>query len=221
MGFLYKIEFPNKKSYIGITSTSMKRRFSLHRSHAKTGRDCALHRAIRKYGEVFSVKTLVEADDWEYLCDLEKRAILAYGTKYPRGYNVTDGGEGIIGVERTLEQRQRMSVSRLGKNLGNQYARGHRHTDEARAKISAAGAGRIFSDERKAKIGATKIGNKYNVGRPCSEETKRKISDAQKGRKKPEHFVLKMSLDRKGKPWTQARRDAQIRKSARGVDTLT
>lgn len=71
-----------------------------------------IYSALRKYKpENFIVKTLVIANKWDYLCDLEKKAIIAFGTKYPHGYNMTDGGEGIIGRQITDETRARMSES--------------------------------------------------------------------------------------------------------------
>jgi hypothetical protein len=39
----------------------------------------------------------VIANDFEYLCDLEIKAIKTFGTRYPTGYNMTDGGEGATG----------------------------------------------------------------------------------------------------------------------------
>jgi hypothetical protein len=41
---------------------------------------------------------LVIANDYEYLKHLECRAIRAFGTKVPNGYNMTDGGDGVLGV---------------------------------------------------------------------------------------------------------------------------
>ena len=46
--------------------------------------------------------------------------------------------------------------------------------------IHTGGLNHKCSDDTKAKIGLTKIGNKYCVGRPVSEETKAKIGAAQK-----------------------------------------
>lgn len=69
-----------------------------------------IHRAMRKYGwENFLVKTLAIANDWEYLCDLEKKAIVAFKTTAPEGYNSTEGGDGVIGFEVTDELREKLS----------------------------------------------------------------------------------------------------------------
>lgn len=99
MGNLYQLTSPAGKSYIGISLKTTEARWAKHVEHAIGKRENgALYAALRKYGtESFQVKTLVVADDWEYLCKLEQKAILAFNTKSPNGYNITDGGEGVQG----------------------------------------------------------------------------------------------------------------------------
>lgn len=191
---LYSLKFPNGKLYIGITSKTARRRTIVHRSHARTGPDCALHRAIRKYGEKsFSVAVLMVASDWNYLCEMERRAIASFGTLVPSGYNQSLGGEGVLGVPATEEARMRRSKAMKGKGLGNKFALGYRHTDDARRKIAAAGTGATFSDERRARIGATKIGNRYGAFKK-SVETRAKISAAQIGIPKSDEARRNMSI---------------------------
>lgn len=205
MGELYLLTFPNGKRYIGITSKTATRRRIVHLHHARKGRSGALQSAIRKYGS-FEMLTLMVASDWSYLCEIERRAIVAFGTRAPLGYNMTDGGEGVVGVVRTEEQRRRASESRKGKPGVSRP--GWKHTEDAKAKIAAAGIGRKFSPESRAKIGVTKIGNKYGAV-PCSDEKRAKISSAQKGRPlSPEHRRNLLGKN-KGKPWSAARRAAQ------------
>lgn len=112
MGCLYKISSPSGKSYIGISTGCVLNRWDKHKTSALSGRKGALAEAIRKYKtEAFNVTTLVVADDWNYLCSLEKAAISAFNTKLPYGYNLTDGGEGLIGYEFTDEARQAVSLA--------------------------------------------------------------------------------------------------------------
>lgn len=112
MGCLYSIKSPSGKRYIGISSKTAERRWHVHQMRVKEGRDQALQRAIRKYGaDKFLLETLVKADDWGFLCDLERKAIKAYGSKFPTGYNLTDGGEGVIGKTVSEETRKKMSES--------------------------------------------------------------------------------------------------------------
>ena len=51
----------------------------------------------------------------------------------------------------------------------------------------------IMNDETKQKISKALQGNKNNLGHPCSEEKKRRISEAQKGRKFTEEHRRKLS----------------------------
>lgn len=207
---LYRLTFPSGKSYIGITSGAVKRRVVRHISQAKEGRRSAVSQAIRKY-RTFKTEVLAVAGDWTYLCDLEQRAIAAFKTMAPHGYNLTLGGEGVLGVTKTKKQRESHAAAVRGKGAGNRHALGYRHTDEARKKISEAGIGREFSDERRAKIGATKVGNKYNLGRVVSAETREKIAAAQRGIPRP---YARIGDIVRGKPWSAARRAAQKAKSS-------
>jgi hypothetical protein len=96
MGCLYRIDFDNGKSYVGITTETAEKRFRGHYNSAYnfSTTNNILFRAIRKYGiNRLHVKTLAIAEDWGYLCYLEQRAIRIYKTKTPHGYNMTDGGE--------------------------------------------------------------------------------------------------------------------------------
>jgi hypothetical protein len=99
MGCLYSLTSPSGKQYLGISTKPVEKRFAKHVEHALGKRpNGVLYSALRKYKpENFVVRTLVIANDWSYLCDLERKAIAALGTRYPAGYNMTDGGEGIVG----------------------------------------------------------------------------------------------------------------------------
>ena len=112
MSTLYQLTSPSGKSYIGISSKTTDARWAKHVEHALGKRENgALYSALRKYGtDMFQVKTLVIADDWEYLCQLEQKAIRAFNTKAPNGYNITDGGEGTVGRVITAQERERISA---------------------------------------------------------------------------------------------------------------
>ena len=86
--------------------------------------------------------------------------------------NICDGGEGIAGMK---------------------------HSDEARAKISAAGRLRTWTDERKAKFSASQIGNTYGAGHVVSEKNKKLVSDKFKGKPKSESHKAALSAVQIGK----------------------
>ena len=100
-GFIYKIQFPNEKHYIGLTTTSLKQRTKEHKQSAKNGDKKCLYRAIRKYEivDTFELIEIDKADTIEELREKEIRYIAEYNSYYMNGngYNMTYGGEGTNG----------------------------------------------------------------------------------------------------------------------------
>ncbi len=112
MGALYLISGPGSKQYVGITLREPSLREVEHKTWGLRRGTSYLHRAIRKHGAAaFSMRVLVIADDWPYLCELERRAIVAYGTKAPVGYNATDGGDGVHGLDADTTEAHRRNTS--------------------------------------------------------------------------------------------------------------
>lgn len=89
-GIVYKItNLINGKSYVGITTRTLKQRFKEH-----CNADSGIGRAIRKYGKENFKKEIIDyADDNEELLELEIEHIKKYDS-YKNGYNNTLGGEG-------------------------------------------------------------------------------------------------------------------------------
>jgi hypothetical protein len=104
---LYKISFKTTdKCYIGITSKTAEIRFKEH-CNAKS----LISKAIKKYGAESTILTVIgECNDWELLCLSEIEAIEKYNTKNPNGYNLTDGGDGVLGLMKTEEQNNAQSI---------------------------------------------------------------------------------------------------------------
>jgi len=100
------------KSYIGYTKKSVEERFRHHMELARHKKHRSyFQRALLKHGirgfestTLKMVKTLEEALYWE------KIYIFALRTKYPGGYNLTDGGEGVKGLRFPSEVRAKMSM---------------------------------------------------------------------------------------------------------------
>lgn len=91
MGVLYKLDFPNGKSYIGITKRTLQRRL---REHFASSSKSLVSTAIRKYGkERVSVSILFECATYQSLRHLEMLIIRQLNTRSPNGYNLSDGGE--------------------------------------------------------------------------------------------------------------------------------
>lgn len=81
----------NNKQYVGVTHhDDIMMRFETHRY----GR-IRLSNAIRKYGaHNFLVESIKECVDIDEAYSLETYYINFYNTKYPTGYNFSDGGKG-------------------------------------------------------------------------------------------------------------------------------
>lgn len=123
----------NYKAYIGKTSRPAGDRWDAHLQVAISGQGYALHNAIRKYGpEAFELYVL-EADPGIHGDDfLEKFYIRYYGTIAPNGYNLTEGGEGILGYRWSPEQRRKKSLGMLGK----QNAAGHTYNPNPETRVT-------------------------------------------------------------------------------------
>ena len=86
------------------------------------------------------------------------------------------------GALRHDDVRTKISKSLKGRTS---WMKGKHHTNEAKAKMSAAMKGKKRSEETKAKISATRKGKPhFHKAHPLSEETKAKISKAMKGKNK-------------------------------------
>lgn len=121
MGCLYQIEFPNGKKYIGVSRRSALKRCSEHFKNAESGANNILYSAIRKFGRSRClVKTMLIADDFEYLLGIEKKAILKFGSKYPYGYNSTSGGDGVKELPKEIKAKQ---IFNLKKSWNNESRR--------------------------------------------------------------------------------------------------
>jgi len=112
-GYIYKIEFPNGKHYIGLTTTSLEQRRGDHKRAAKSGANQYLYNALRKYDmeDTFELIEIDTADTYDELCELEIGYILMYNSYYKdeNGYNMTFGGEGTRGYVHTEDVRQKIS----------------------------------------------------------------------------------------------------------------
>jgi hypothetical protein len=97
--------------------------------------------------------------------------------------NLTNGGEGCLGVKKTEQQ----------KAIISQKTKGKKRSAESKAKMignkNALGAKRSL--ETRAKMSASKKGSNNLKGRPVSEETRNKIRES---RKKTEEAKKSMKL---------------------------
>jgi group I intron endonuclease len=168
----------NNKSYIGIDSYWPNRK-SQHLSNARNNnKDCKyFHKAIRKYGEGnFNWEVLFQSDDYAYtLKEMEPFFIFYHGTYFKwknGGYNLTLGGEGVLGNKHTETTKEKISKVHKGKKISKEQK------EFLSKKNSGEGNhmyGKNHSQESKQKIREANLGNKYRLGTKHSEETKEKF----------------------------------------------
>lgn len=189
-GIIYKAtNISNGKIYIGQTIKSLSARRRAHES----GGNCFFQKAIKKYGKdnfQWEIIATVENDDkiqFKILLDATEQQMIEEFDTLKNGYNLTEGGGGVVGYTFSKEQKAKLSTIKKGKQLSDEHKAkflGGRnwkpHSEETKAKLSAALKGKPrkpLSNEAKAKMSAAK------KGKPKSEETKAKMSAARKGKK--------------------------------------
>ena len=154
----------NGKAYVGFTTKGLEARRAIHEHKAKKGLAGPFYRAIRKYGAgAFNWEVLAVGVDPDWMLkEMEPHYIEAHGTRAPKGYNLTDGGEGLLNP--SPETRAKIGLAHRGKRV----------SPETRAKTSVSLKGHPTSPETRAKVAAS------NRRRGVSPETRAKLSAAAK-----------------------------------------
>lgn len=138
---IYKYENKiNHKKYIGQTKNFTRRQYEHLRSSILGYDNFTFHKAIKKYGiENFDVEIVCYCNSKEELNEKEIYYIDYYKSFISDGgYNLTRGGDGLIGFIQSNLQRKKTS-ERL---MGNKYSVGYIATIEQRRKISEAHKGK-------------------------------------------------------------------------------
>ena len=108
----------NGMLYIGITTKSIEHRWKMHLNWARSMKPYKLHEALNIFGkDNFLIEQIDSAEDFKILKDLEKKHIKSYNCIYPNGYNLTAGGQGVLGLKFSDETKKKLSIA--GKIRGN------------------------------------------------------------------------------------------------------
>lgn len=141
---IYKItNLTNNKMYIGQTTQSLKERMRCHLKDYKNNLpiDVDLH----KLGiENFKIEQIDEAKTKNELDEKEIYYIKLYNTKYPIGYNLSDGGSTTKGYHHRQESKDKMrnAKRKCGKKISEAYMGegnpfyGKKHSEESKQKMS-------------------------------------------------------------------------------------
>jgi group I intron endonuclease len=116
------------------------------------GSGVLLNRAYTKYGDNYFKREIIEYCDIDKLNDKEKLYIKQYNTKFPHGYNLTDGGEGMKGYQYNNIQKQNISKAKTGQ----------KYPEEHGEKIRQSKLGKKRNQETIDKISITKA-SKHNI----------------------------------------------------------
>jgi len=187
---IYKITSPSGRIYIG-KSSSWKSRLSSYKNLSGAKNQPILLNSLNKYGFDNHIIEIIDTfiGDSDYASGKEIfwiRSYMSNSKKWGKYYNIigglnmTDGGEGMLGYKYSDESREKMSKS--GKGKPKYKLRGRPLSEETKRKLSEKAKlrpsptkGKKYSEERKIKIGLSKIGNKNMLGKNHSDETKEKM----------------------------------------------
>lgn len=213
---IYKITSPSKKVYIG-QSVNIKKRWGDYKSlWCKS--QTKIYNSIKKYSadkHVFEV--LIECAP-EKLNELEFFYIELYQSFNSKfGLNLKEGGK--RSYKLSDETRKKISASNMGKVISEKTKQkirekrkfqkattGWKHTAEARKKMSEKTKGLVsirkgvkLPPEQIEKLRSFNLGNKYCLGRKASNETRKKLSEAKRGRAVSIETRKKISNSSKGR----------------------
>lgn len=185
MAFLYQLTAPNGKAYLGITNYMPEQRWNKHAASSRSNSSLAIHRAIRKYGwDNFKKEVLVEGS-FAYVKELEIKAIALFNTFTPFGYNLTKGGDGVLGTNYFLGRKHSPETIAKMKLVQQGHAgsmNGKHHTEEAKEKIAVAQRGekahwfgKTLAEETKQKMAFVKKGKLHTIASKELLSTKRKV----------------------------------------------
>ena len=196
---VYKHTSPSGKVYIGITSKRPERRWNNGKGYSG---NLHMYRAIAKYGwDQFTHDILAENLSKEDAEAMEVRLITEYRSNNSDfGYNADNGG--CSPGRASAETRRKMSESH----------KGHKVSEETRRQLSLSHRGVPLSTEH---LAASRRASALRRGVPLSEETRRKISEANKGRVKTPEERMRIREAHKGKIFPSAETKMKISETKR------
>ena len=147
----------NQVFYIGIGSSK-----NYKRAYSKENRNKHWHNVASKHG--YNVDVLLTDLTWEEACEVEKSLISKIGRRdLGTGtlVNMTEGGDGVIGVVFTEERCRKHSEKMKGRfTKEDHHMYGKKFSEEVRRKMSEGSKGMKHSEETIKKLSENKKGSK-------------------------------------------------------------
>lgn len=212
--------YDHNKYYIGITGRDVRKRWGSNGSQYKE--QIYFYRAIQKYGWD-NIKHIVLIEDVSKVIadECEKYLIAKYQTNNPEhGYNITQGGDGVVGYKFSEEQCRQRSLQMKGHEISEETRRkigeankialkGKTLPIEVRKKISEKNKGKKHPHTKEQDLLQSERlkGNKLHLGYKASDESRKRMSDAHKGLPLTEAQLANLKRlheANKGKPRSEA-----------------
>lgn len=147
----------NEVFYIGIGLSK-----NYRRAYSKCNRNKLWRHVVNKHG--YAVDILLTDLSWEEACDIEKHLISKIGRRDIKTgslVNMTDGGDGVVGLVVTDERREKQSKALKGRFVGELHPMyGKKLSDDVRRKMSESSKGYKHTENTKNKLSKLKSGDK-------------------------------------------------------------
>lgn len=171
------------RCYIGST-VDIRRRWGEHRKSLRAGTHHSkyMQRCYTKYGENALIFEILEICDITDMTDEQVSGLLFvreqcwFDLKTPE-FNSAPIAGSMLGFKHSEETRAKISAAKTGTD----YWTGRKHAQESKDKMSLAkqgntnALGHTLSPETKAKLSEDKKGNQNRLGKRHTDETKEKI----------------------------------------------
>lgn len=159
----------NGMKYVGMTSKTIEE----SKNYYGSGR--YITRAVKKLGRQHFTKEIIEVcDNLEYLKEREIFWIKNLNTKHPLGYNLTDGGDGVVNLCEESKERQIEKLKLLTNEKHPQY--GIKRSKETKLKMRLSQLGKRHTKETKNKL------REINLGKPMPLHVRQILLETNTGR---------------------------------------
>ena len=159
----------NGMKYVGMTSRT------IEESKEYYGSGVYITRAVKKLGKQYFEKEIIEVcDNIEDLREREIYWIKTLNTRKPYGYNLTDGGDGVVNLDEKSRNKIREKLKLLVGEKHPHY--GMKRSKETKLKMSLSQLGKTHTEETKQKL------REVNSGKVMPPHTLKAIIEANTGR---------------------------------------